>query len=107
MRDIERPISPMRRGQSTSPMRVISTVSTQDIPTQPKQTPVQDPIPTQDPTPEYHPTPKQEKDMDYQAYRKEVEIAKATGAIQKYRIPRKSNCDNCDPAQKERNRDDH
>ena len=71
-----------------SPMRGISTVEI------PKQTPVERPEPVQDPTAEYHPTPKKNEDEDYKEYRKEVELAKATGAIKKYTIPKKNKVEN-------------
>ena len=80
MRDIERPISPLRRGQSMSPMRGISTVE------EPKQTPAENPEPVQDSVPEYHPTPK--KDSTYLADKEEIK--NSTGAIKKYRIPKKT-----------------
>ena len=40
--------------------------------------------------PEYHPTPKKDEDESYKEYKREVELAKKTGAIKKYVIPKKS-----------------
>ena len=77
-----------------SPMRGISTVGNQEEPVKQKQTTVEDPEPVQEPPPEYHPTPKKDKDKEYQEYRKEVELAKATGAIKKYKIPKRNNEEN-------------
>ena len=88
IRDIERPMSRLGRGQSTSPMRGVSTIEELE------QTIVENPEQAQKPVPEYHPTPKKEEDKDYQKYRKEVEQAKATGAIKKYTIPKKSKGEN-------------
>ena len=78
MRGIERPISPIRNNQSVSPMRGVSTIGEVD----------RNIVPKKSVTPEYHPTPKKNGDEDYEEYRKEVEKAKATGAIQKYVIPK-------------------
>ena len=61
MKGIERPISPMREMSGVEPMGT---------------------------TPEYHPTPKKDQDEDYLEFKKKVEAEKATGAIQRYVIPK-------------------
>ena len=74
MRGVERPISPIKRSYSASPLRGVSEI----------EIPGKEPI--KNTTPEYHPTPKKDGDTEYEEYRRGIEMAKATGAIKKFVI---------------------